>query len=81
MTAFGLSDGLINEGKSMKNYIDSNRDLTNLQTTSMHAHMRLDKYRQDQMYASMAGSKVTTLKGEKMEKGNKKLSKKKMEFD
>ena len=74
---FGNSE-LIGEGKSIKNYIDSTRDLASMQSAQLlNAHLR------DQtkfLMTSKTGSKYTSNKGEKVVKGQK-LSKRKKEYE
>lgn len=69
----------IGEGKSIKNFIDSTRDLTNFTSNHLNAHLRQENMT-NMMFTSGPGSKLTNFKSEK---GNAKqqLSKRKKEFD
>jgi len=73
-----VNSEIIGEGKSIKNYIDSTRDLASMQSNQLlNAHLR------DQtqfLMTSKTGSKLTSNKGEKVVKVQK-LSKRKKEYE
>lgn len=69
----------IGEGKSIKNFIDSTRDLTNMTSTHLNAHLRLEN-QSNMMFASTPGSKLTNVKSEKGQV-KQQLSKRKKEYD
>lgn len=61
-TSFGMTNGSIGEGGfSIKNYIDSNRDLSSLPANALSAHLRMQESGLNSGYTS----KISTVKGEK----------------
>ncbi len=78
-TSFGMRDGTIGDGGiSIRNYIDSNRDLSNMNEKALTAHLR-----QAENLNSGIASKISTLKGGANTKvaAGQKVSKRKKDFD